>query len=1668
MPTAKFKSMGSSRKLSGKGENEIVVNTSSMAAKQANSVGNRAYSSGYVEPITPDSRFDTMGDRYAMMRSPTSDREGPPASSTPSSGIIGRKSPSLLRMMSKRNQSPTLTARSNALTTSKHTGRKSPAVSSAHASYAASATAAARASASSAPNAAPASTARASGPPVTAKPARRTQRVITPQMVARRKININNFPLVMKSEEESKILNSNASVAVSVNTEATEKVCNRATSVKSRRRMERFEPELEQVNTFESLHTAKSNDKKNVSAVAATEKASATEPDLEKVNTFESFYTVESNIAKVAEASIASTLEKVNTFESLHTVESDNTKLTAVTNAKTIEREEPKNNFAKRTATTRLPAKNAAAGNEKFSKIVAANRSNIVHSSDNVAIRSEVNTLQVNLSPSNSTTNNNKADDWYSGFFLGEVRPESSDKATVTPLKSPEKEVKELGGLPPRPVGRQNKSNSPISVVLSPQPASCQEIAPTRKMEKKSVQPLILQISSSSEVVAPESSLSPRNKEEIEIQLTREESKADEIKSSEVTAPFKEEKKISILSYALNTPEDEEKQNVTSDALTPDASSTPVPAPVPPLTTSLSSAVTSKSLDPADKATAGSEAMNSVGPKDHEGPVVTDVPEQKDKETVLMAKCGGSEPVDTDSTEIQEEKKPTKATDLNVLKSEKSSSILKYFRKSGSDDEKKNFSSSMASTTPGLPAPPARGMAEAEHQIEKHPSNGAAAYESAKAEPATMLGQDQSSQNTTTDASKMSSSILKFLRKSGSEATNAKASSDAPEASIVSENQQQMKVVENISSERSATQDALKTTLSTEENGKNVTCFDRSGRSSSSSASSDEKNCRNDDRIKDSVSSTEKEQSIKIDGQHEEGSANAQPSDVSALCEFAVSDLSPDPKFGSDSTRYKQCDVDGASPVVGDITNPTKNSGDEKSVSQSKQRHKPAQMSSSLRANESKPDSITRLDNETCMSGSHRVSASSRSDSSAKDDSEDRNDECQAKTEIDFNQVISPREAFKADKTKNAKINKKMAPNRKKKRGIFSTFLGKKSKVIDEEREYENDEIYEPKVDSRVESKAMKTNKSKVDPHVQMHAETKAEQGDEPEINKEIESEVNQRAAPRKNDNKAMNKRSVTIAGAGGEHREEKPRRSLQQTEVENDELDIHLQATLSDAEFFSVESSITTDKEAFAPVSPKTGLIKRTSSLIRNPGLPLRRTKSLNKSEYDEHLKCVRNGKSAAKADNKRKEEFDDNVADVEEEGGLEHHTEVEQVPSKDAEIQCTMSDDLQDEKRDMTMQTDAEKGVSFVGSEDSSDDIQALFTMETFDDTFTKGARFLKPRSVAQLDIGTGTLHDAAVGPGFDLNDFPASPSQQVRFRGVEGGTQTNLDHNALNDQMYPMVRTVSSGLAQQAPHRASSIDHSTQTSVEQEENVGSFSKIMESMALFSAKLCIGTGAAMVTCANSCSDRPHNSAQIIASSSFVESEAVRQFSPRNNARMQESSIFRATQQDKENETTDIFSRALAMALRQVSNNDDHRSVPSRQNSAVKESLSAVQSNAGSFDKSECDFVSVDGRLVKAGKRGRRRKKRVPRNIAVKPKKEEEKEQPASKQKPGGFLWGKKNKAITKTELTPQVANNDVGDPAEITRVDSSGKAKAGITQKLAKGVKNIAKARLAVMYEV
>ena len=82
----------------------------------------------------------------------------------------------------------------------------------------------------------------------------------------------------------------------------------------------------------------------------------------------------------------------------------------------------------------------------------------------------------------------------------------------------------------------------------------------------------------------------------------------------------------------------------------------------------------------------------------------------------------------------------------------------------------------------------------------------------------------------------------------------------------------------------------------------------------------------------------------------------------------------------------------------------------------------------------------------------------------------------------------------------------------------------------------------------------------------------------------------------------------------------------------------ISMKSTLSDADFFSVESPITTDSEAF---NYKPGVFKRTASLVKNPALTLRhRATTTRDGKADEQLmKRMKHGRHVARVDNRKKE---------------------------------------------------------------------------------------------------------------------------------------------------------------------------------------------------------------------------------------------------------------------------------------------------------------------------------------------------------------------------------------------------------------------------------------------
>eukprot|EP00970_Alexandrium_tamarense_P014839 scaffold4425_cov194-Alexandrium_tamarense.AAC.10 len=491
-----------------------------------------------------------------------------------------------------------------------------------------------------------------------------------------------------------------------------------------------------------------------------------------------------------------------------------------------------------------------------------------------------------------------------------------------------------------------------------------------------------------------------------------------------------------------------------------------------------------------------------------------------------------------------------------------------------------------------------------------------------------------------------------------------------------------------------------------------------------------------------------------------------------------------------------------------------------------------------------------------------------------------------------------------------------------------------------------------------------------------------------------------------------------------------------QPVEAESDGIDIHLQATLSDAELSSVQSSVTTDK-AFDQTP---SIIKRTSSLIRNP---MHRKKAKDE-EMEELVKRMKHGKSAAKEDNRKKEEFDEVIPNTDEsyvivEKFVRKKTSKEEEENYYDEV---VHDDTMVSREIVDDTILSERGVSFVGSSDESSEVQALVSKNTFE-SLAKQVNLPDVKDGTKLEMKSNSFRLSAVS-GTGIDTMPSPLAQHVRFKkaAIEGGTQMLSSSNA-TQQSYPMVRTVSSGIG--SPMRVDSVDHATQTSNQPSDNkaFGAFSDVVESVALFSARVCMGTGAAMVNCADSCSDKPRKGSRnaILASNSFVEGDPS-YISPRN---AQSDNIFRETPGgiSHAQSTEEVMAKALAIALRQM---------PEEEQVALTRQLSmkSNQERGKSFEEVEeynDQAMSVDGMFVPAKHGARRRKKRVPRNIAVKPK-----------------------EGHKKREHHHHVEEEEESDPIETKRTNSTRKSgkKPGALRAIAKGIKGLARTRFAVMYEV
>jgi len=671
---------------------------------------------------------------------------------------------------------------------------------------------------------------------------------------------------------------------------------------------------------------------------------------------------------------------------------------------------------------------------------------------------------------------------------------------------------------------------------------------------------------------------------------------------------------------------------------------------------------------------------------------------------------------------------------------------------------------------------------------------------------------------------------------------------------------------------------------------------------------------------------------------------------------------------------------------------------------------------------------------------------------------------------------ITPNTAAVSKKKKTkVKKNKRLGNNKKK------SFLGKKSKVIKEESEYvsyaeeERDDV-----------------------------EADVNQNEEEDIDDIYERDVPSQPNRRTPASPAITERATT----GRQTTTKKKQTNQVEEEEEESAESISMKSTLSDADFFSVESPITTDSEAF---NYKPGVFKRTASLVKNPALTLRhRATTTRDGKADEQLmKRMKHGRHIARVDNRKKER-----AHRLPPPGKIHKKQHQKKEKKDDDT------DIKSEEMDQVQQLLAQ---------DDTIEIEKVVVQDSTPEETDKDGMVVVDNEIIEVDDGIAIddkAHDVACGANslIEETDVMLEPTgtfeaiefeehqYQVRFQAsgisVDSSTQRRMNEHLNPTPKAPpsVIRTVSSaGMISAAPSK----EMATQTSTDQyvdhldvnpivtltESNVGStrrnastantsevgsFSHMMESMGLFGAQVCLGSSKFMVNCADSCSDNPKGTKKAAERLVSIDSDVVDRLSPRS-AEPRGCGIM-VSNKDPEQEAAGIFTRALAIALKSHCQSDgdgggldesarsvgvmpkqyhhdeyeededeDQVSLPQQRNHChVK------KKQRHKLDSSNTIYAeSIDGRFVPMNQH--KRKKRVPRNIAVKPK---TKKQPTHR----GQEMMQHHEEESEESSAPQDQGNGYEETIELTRTTSSKGKKKGI-----KGFLNkLSKVRLGLLYEV
>jgi hypothetical protein len=551
---------------------------------------------------------------------------------------------------------------------------------------------------------------------------------------------------------------------------------------------------------------------------------------------------------------------------------------------------------------------------------------------------------------------------------------------------------------------------------------------------------------------------------------------------------------------------------------------------------------------------------------------------------------------------------------------------------------------------------------------------------------------------------------------------------------------------------------------------------------------------------------------------------------------------------------------------------------------------------------------------------------------------------------------------------KNFKDSKRMIPKK-------STMLGRKSKVIEEEREYAAEEK-EDRVDlDDVSDELEKTNQ------VQRNSTT-------PPTRSRLlgkNSKDSKRMIPKKST--LLGRKSKVIEEEreyAAEEEEEYPKdeddevrdapeelNQVQRLEEESfsDSFSASMKSTLSKAEYISVESSITTDQNVFAQ---KAGVLKRTASLVKNPGRTMfNRNRSKAEKEGEELMKSMRHGMTVARADNRKKERFPHNSNPVKND---------DCTPDSEEMVYGNITKVMDD--NDMLNNNSTYDGDSMY--EDNTDFIPKTVA------TKSRGA----------INSGTQTRMNEQDITFPIIRTVSSGIKEMSSFQSLkETATQTSIDH---------FVAPLFSPTKSPTEHAISDdfvLPPSTAGPEIIKSEVGTVSHLMESFALCGAKVCMGTSNAMLSCADSCGDDPQGRKMMVLSPrhNVAPAHIVRQpisptMAPQRCAMIHSCYNINAEPQPSSNtnntdqEVAGIFTRAFAMALNGMSNGKSdtettkERELPSKQQN-TESPQPHLDQHVKESDKLD-DFLSIDGMFMSPNRQHGRHSISVPHKIAVKPKK--------------------------------------------------------------------------------